>query len=163
MIERLERCEGETARAVLTSDSPERTADIGRCLGRVVPPGTVFSLEGGLGVGKTVMVGGICSGLGIEGDVLSPSFILVEEYRGDLPVLHFDLYRLEEMHEVEELGLYEAVDGRNVIIVEWGDRLPEGALQPDVRLVLRITGTERREIAVEACGGVIGVLRRSGW
>ncbi|UCF04306.1 MAG: tRNA (adenosine(37)-N6)-threonylcarbamoyltransferase complex ATPase subunit type 1 TsaE [bacterium] len=157
-MDRLIRLEGDIDRAVLTSDSPSRTVEIGRKLGEVVPAGTVISLEGGLGVGKTLMAKGICTGLGIDRDVLSPSFILVEEYRGELPVFHFDLYRLTELHEVEELGLYDAVDGKNVVIVEWGDRLPEETLQIDVRLTLRITGPETREIGIETWTELIEAL-----
>ena len=82
--------------------------------------------------------------------MVSPSFILVEEYRGVMPVMHFDLYRLERVEEVYDLGLFEIDDGHKAIIVEWGDRLPEGILRPDIRVVLRITGGEGREILIEA-------------
>jgi tRNA threonylcarbamoyladenosine biosynthesis protein TsaE len=161
-MERLRRLEGDIDRTSLASDSPTRTIGIGRKLGEIIPAGTVISLEGGLGVGKTLMAKGICSGLGIDRDVLSPSFILVEEYRGELPVFHFDLYRLTELHEVEELGFYDAVDGRNVVIVEWGDRLPEETLPVDVRLTIRITGPRARKIDIEACTELIEALAGGG-
>jgi tRNA threonylcarbamoyladenosine biosynthesis protein TsaE len=82
--------------------------------------------------------------------VLSPTFILIEEYKGDPPVYHYDLYRLEDIDEVEKIGLFDAVDGRNIVIVEWGDKLPEGALDFDARIRITLTGEDSREIAVTA-------------
>ena len=143
----------------MRSDSPARTHEIGRHLGEIVPAGTVISLEGGLGAGKTLIAKGICAGLGIEDDVVSPSFILVEEYRGVFPVLHFDLYRLLELREVEDIGLFDAIDGRNVVIVEWGDRIPEGAVRYDVRVHLAVRGASDREIRLEAPARLLDRLR----
>ena len=119
-----------------------------------------MSLEGGLGAGKTLLAKGICLGLGVRDEVVSPSFILVEEYRGVVPVMHFDLYRLERVEEVYDLGLFEVDDGHNVIVVEWGDRLPEGILRPDIRVVLRVTGEEEREILIEAPGELIRAVEK---
>jgi tRNA threonylcarbamoyladenosine biosynthesis protein TsaE len=141
---------GPHSRTVIKSDSDSRTLGIGRSLGEVVPEGSTVSLEGGLGAGKTLLARGICSGLGVKDDVLSPSFILVEEYQGRCPVLHFDLYRLEWLGEVEAIGLFDAVDGRSVVIVEWGDRIPKGAFVFDIRVVIRIMGESTREIVIEA-------------
>jgi tRNA threonylcarbamoyladenosine biosynthesis protein TsaE len=155
---RLERLDGSGGSLVIASDSPARTLSCGALIGSLIPPGTVLSLEGGLGAGKTLLAKGICAGLGVPDEVLSPSFILVEEYRGMFPVFHFDLYRLEHVHDVAGIGLLEAVDGRAVVIVEWGDRLPEGMLEVDVRVVMRITGPERREITVEGCRAMLAAL-----
>ena len=142
--------EGPRTRRILTSDSPEMTLNIGRTLGDIMPTGSVISLEGGLGAGKTLIAKGICAGLGVDAEVLSPSFILVEEYQGVLPVLHFDLYRLDKLDEVDDLGLYDAIDGRKIVIVEWGDKLPDGVLSFDVRVTMKITGRLEREITIEA-------------
>ena len=155
---RLLRLDGPRTRARLESRSPGESIAIGKRLGELIPAGAVLSLEGGLGAGKTLFAKGVCAGLGIEGEELSPSFILVEEYRGDLPVLHFDLYRLDEVGEVERIGLYDAVDGRNVVIVEWGDRLPEGVLSFDVRIRITITGERERAIEIEGAGDLIEEL-----
>jgi len=152
---------GDRVRMVLSSDSSERTAAIGRSMGALLPPGAVVSLEGGLGVGKTVLAKGICSGLGVREEVLSPSFILAEEYHGELPVFHFDLYRLTKLGEVSEIGLFDAIDGRNVVIIEWGDRLPCGALEVDVEVIMRIASAEKREIAVSAQGGFCAALEEA--
>jgi tRNA threonylcarbamoyladenosine biosynthesis protein TsaE len=150
IVKRLESFGGTAGARSLVSASPGGTIELGKRIGSLLPPGAVVSLEGGLGAGKTLLAKGICAGLGVRDEVVSPSFILVEEYAGDLPVMHFDLYRLEQVQEVFDIGLLEAMNGGNVVIVEWGDRLPEGLLRPDIRIVLRITGEEQREIAIEA-------------
>ncbi|MDD3642725.1 MAG: tRNA (adenosine(37)-N6)-threonylcarbamoyltransferase complex ATPase subunit type 1 TsaE, partial [Candidatus Krumholzibacteria bacterium] len=125
---------GRVARS-FESPSPGRTRLIGEAIGRLLGAGAAVSLEGGLGAGKTCLAGGILRGLGVEEDALSPTFVLVEEYRGrDRPVLHCDLYRLDELGEAESIGLFDAVDGNNIVIVEWGDRLPGEALDFDLRI-----------------------------
>jgi tRNA threonylcarbamoyladenosine biosynthesis protein TsaE len=135
---------------------------LGKRLGRILPPGTTLSLEGGLGAGKTALVKGIALGLGIEAEVLSPTFILVEEYRGgEAALLHYDLYRLEELGEVERIGMFDAVDGRNIVVVEWGDRLPAGTMEFDVTISIRISGSEKRDIEISAPAGIIDAL--TGW
>jgi tRNA threonylcarbamoyladenosine biosynthesis protein TsaE len=158
---RLASFEGPRSRTVLSSGSSERTAAIGRAMGGLLPAGAVVSLEGGLGVGKTVLAKGICAGLGVRDEVTSPSFILAEEYRGELPVFHFDLYRLTRLGEVSEIGLFDAIDGRNIVIIEWGDRLPCGALGIDVEVVMRIAGADEREIAVSAAAGFCGAIEEA--
>ncbi len=147
---RLERLAGPRAGVLLTSDDPARTLALGRAIGAALPRGAVVSLEGGLGAGKTLIAKGICAGLGVPDEVLSPSFVLAEEYKGVCPVRHFDLYRLESVDEVECIGLFDAIDGRCVVIVAWGDRLGPGMLDPDVRIVLEIAGDRARTIRIEA-------------
>ena len=159
-MERLVSFEGKRESRTLESRSPSATLELGTLIGRIVPEGCVMSLEGGLGAGKTLLAKGICLGLGVRDEVVSPSFILVEEYRGVVPVMHFDLYRLERVEEVYDLGLFELDDGHNVIVVEWGDRLPEGILRPDIRVVLRVTGEEEREILIEAPGELIRAVEK---
>jgi len=158
-VKRLESFEGTLGMKSFVSSSPGETIELGGEIGALLPAGTVMSLEGGLGAGKTLLAKGICAGLGVRGEVVSPSFILVEEYAGDLPVMHFDLYRLELVQEVLDIGLLDAMDGRNVVIVEWGDKLPEGMLQPDIKIVLRITGEGEREISIEAPGPFLDSLQ----
>lgn len=149
-MKRLKNLEGSAAQLVVRSGSASETHEIGKRLGEMMPAGTVVSLEGGLGVGKTVIAKGICAGLGIIDEIVSPSFILVEEYRGVFPVLHFDLYRLGELGDVEGIGLYDAIDGRNIVIVEWGDRIPGGSIRYDVHVHLAIRAAEERDIRISA-------------
>jgi tRNA threonylcarbamoyladenosine biosynthesis protein TsaE len=158
---RLDRFEGERRSVALASDSPDRTLAIGRAIGSLVPQGAVLSLEGGLGAGKTLITKGVCAGLGVSGEVLSPSFVLAEEYAGVFPVFHFDLYRLESVDEVARIGLFDAIDDRNVVIVEWGDRLPAGSLDADVRIVMEIAGDLNRAITIEGPSGFLDALEGS--
>jgi tRNA threonylcarbamoyladenosine biosynthesis protein TsaE len=149
-MKRPDALRGEIEQRVIGSNAPGRTVEVGRRIGESIPAGTVISLAGGLGAGKTLLARGICIGLGISEEVLSPSFILVEEYEGDYPALHFDLYRLKTFREVEEVGLFDAVDGRNIVMVEWGDRLPDGIAVFDVSITIKITGELDRRISIEA-------------
>jgi tRNA threonylcarbamoyladenosine biosynthesis protein TsaE len=158
---RLDRFEGARRCVALASESPDRTLAIGRGIGSLVPRGAVLSLEGGLGAGKTLIAKGICAGLGVSGEVLSPSFVLAEEYAGIFPVFHFDLYRLESVDEVARIGLFDAIDDRNVVIVEWGDRLPAGSFDADVRIVMEITGERSRALTIEGRDGFLDALEGS--
>jgi len=158
---RLESVGGERRSLALSSESPDSTLAIGSRIGSLVPGGTVISLEGGLGAGKTLIAKGICAGLGVADEVLSPSFVLAEEYAGIFPVFHFDLYRLESVDEVARVGLFDAIDGRNVVVVEWGDRLPAGSLDADVRIVMEITGDRSRALTIEGRSGFLEALEGS--
>ena len=161
-IKRLECARGRSRIAKIVTCFPAETLALGRRFGEILPEGTTLSLEGGLGAGKTALVKGIALGLGIEAEVLSPTFILVEEYRGgEVPLLHYDLYRLEELGEVERIGMFDAVDGRNIVVVEWGDRLPEKTMDFDVTISIRITGSEERDIEIHAPSEIIDAVE--GW
>jgi tRNA threonylcarbamoyladenosine biosynthesis protein TsaE len=109
-----------------TTHSEGETAAVGRDLGRTLGPGSVLLLSGDLGAGKTAFVRGVAEGLGIEpGAVSSPTFTLVQEYRGGrLPLFHVDLYRLRPA-EVGDLGLDEFALAGGVTAIEWPDRLPQ--------------------------------------
>ena len=149
---------GPRRKLMLSSGAPERTLEIGRAIGELLPEGAVLSLEGGLGAGKTLIAKGICAGLGVPDEVLSPSFILAEEYAGTFPVLHFDLYRLDSVDEVVRIGLLDAINGHNVVIVEWGDRLPAGVLEADIRIIMQIAGDRDRTITIESGECAIALL-----
>lgn len=110
--------------------------------------GACVSLVGPLGAGKTVLAGGICRGLGVVDEVLSPTFILYEEFSGRLPVIHVDLYRLEHESEIAELGVFDAIGGGKVILVEWGDRSERLFRESDVVISLDYTSPSGRRIEV---------------
>lgn len=160
---RIMHLNGGRCELVIESDSVRRSLDLGRILGALIKPGTVISLEGGLGAGKTLFAKGICSGLGVPDEVISPSFVLVEEYRGKCNVFHFDLYRLERLEEVLEIGLFDAVDGRSVVMVEWGDRLPEGSLAFDISVRLAIKGPRSRRISIGCAEEFCSELAKRLW
>lgn len=103
-----------------TTTSVEGTRALGRALAARLRPGDVVVLTGDLGAGKTAFAQGVAAGLGVTDRVTSPTFTIVQEYEGDLPVQHLDLYRLGSVQEVLDLGLDETIDER-VTLVEWGD------------------------------------------
>ena len=110
----------ETVR--ITSRSPAETIAIGCGLGKLLQPGDILCLAGGLGAGKTCLARGIAMGLGADGaHVSSPTFVLAQEYSGRIPMYHLDLYRLRSAGEVEDAGLDEYIGGDGVAVIEWPD------------------------------------------
>ena len=106
----------------LISHSPEQTQKLGVRIGELALPSDIFLLVGELGTGKTCLTQGIVWGLGIKEYALSPSFVLVRELYGRLPLYHVDLYRLDHIEEIEELGLDEYLYGNGVCVVEWAEK-----------------------------------------
>ncbi|OFV92996.1 MAG: tRNA (adenosine(37)-N6)-threonylcarbamoyltransferase complex ATPase subunit type 1 TsaE [Acidobacteria bacterium RIFCSPLOWO2_12_FULL_65_11] len=133
----------------ITTHSEADTSAIGRDLAARLSPGSVVLLFGDLGAGKTAFIRGLAEGLGVRPeDVSSPTFTLIQEYRGGpLPLLHVDLYRLDDPREVDELGLDElAVHA--VLAVEWAEHLPR--TPPDaIRVTIEHAGETDRRVTVE--------------
>ena len=120
---------------VYETNGPEETMRTGRMLGESAAPGQVYALVGDLGVGKTVFTKGFAEGLGIEEPVNSPTFTILQIYEeGRLPLYHFDVYRIEEPEEMEEIGLDEYIEGDGVCLIEWAGRIEE-LLPEDVIVV----------------------------
>lgn len=136
----------------LISYSPEQTQYLGKALGKLAQPGDVILLVGNLGAGKTCLTQGIAWGLGIAEYTMSPSFVLVREYQGRLPLYHMDFYRLERLEEVAELGLDEYFYGRGVTVVEWADRA--GPHLPPENLTVKMAQASESERLMELrpCG-----------
>jgi tRNA threonylcarbamoyladenosine biosynthesis protein TsaE len=112
--------------ATFISNSPAETEAIGRQLAAHIDVGSILALKGHLGSGKTLLVKGLVAGLGDSGDVTSPTFTIVHEYRGGrVPVYHFDFFRLEDRRSVARLGLDDYFFGDGVSVIEWADRFPE--------------------------------------
>ncbi len=132
----------------LFSDSPEKTIAIGRALGNLIDPGSVVCLQGSLGAGKTHFAKGVALGLAVEEHVTSPTFTIINEYEGRIPLYHIDVYRLEDNGEAYELGLEEYLDSPGVILIEWPERVP--GLLPDEYLTVEIkfpeTDSQSREL-----------------
>ncbi len=106
----------------LITHSPEETQKLGVYIGESARAGDIYLLTGGLGTGKTCLTQGIAWGLDIEEYALSPSFVLIRELRGRLPLYHIDLYRLDRAEEVDELGLDEYLNGNGVCVIEWAEK-----------------------------------------
>lgn len=105
--------------------SEEETKDLAARISRLLVPGDVLLLAGELGTGKTCFVKGLAEGLGVEEKVLSPTFTLLREYRGRVPLYHLDAYRLEGPDDLFDLGVEEYLEGEGIMAVEWGDRVRE--------------------------------------
>ena len=139
--------------------SPLETDQLGRVIGSVLMGGESLALSGTLGAGKTALVRGIAAGLGAPADaVSSPTFVLLHEYRGRLPLAHLDLYRLNSLLEAESIGLDDYLSGSTVVAVEWADKAP--ALLPDDRLemLLRHRTVQSRSIQFRATGPLSAAL-----
>ena len=120
----------------IRTGSPDATRALAAALGPLLEPGDVVSLVGDLGAGKTAFAQGLAHGLGVAGPVTSPTFTIVQEYDGRIPIAHVDVYRLETIQDLYDLGFDELIDDGRVTIVEWGDLIAQ-ALPPD-HLVVRI-------------------------
>jgi tRNA threonylcarbamoyladenosine biosynthesis protein TsaE len=132
----------------------DQTRDLGAALARLLEPRDTVVLTGDLGAGKTTLVQGVGRGLGVEEHVASPTFTLIREYAGRLAVAHVDVYRLERVQDVLDLGLDEVGGADRVLLIEWGDAV-EDLLAPDrLRIELTVPDPERDErlIALEPRG-----------
>lgn len=106
--------------------SQEETITLGERLGALLQMGDVLVLTGDLGAGKTQLTKGIAAGMGVEDDVTSPTFNILMVYDGaDMPLYHFDLYRLDDPDQLEDIGLYEMLDGDGACVIEWGEQFSD--------------------------------------
>ncbi|MBT8493315.1 MAG: tRNA (adenosine(37)-N6)-threonylcarbamoyltransferase complex ATPase subunit type 1 TsaE [Deltaproteobacteria bacterium] len=133
-------------------DSPEATARCAAVLGQLAIEGTAIGLIGDLGAGKTQFVQGLAKGLDAGDRVTSPTFTLINEYRGGrIPLIHADLYRIEADPELDQLGLFEALDDPVVVVIEWAERFK--VLPTDhLRIELEHTGDTSRRLRATAAG-----------
>jgi len=141
--------ETRTRTKTITTLSERATGELGAAIGGRIDGGFCVALMGSLGTGKSVLVRGICRGLGVAEDVLSPTFVLFEEYRGRFPVIHLDLYRLTHEREIEDLGVFDRIGDDTVLLVEWGDRSPRLLDESEVVVSIEMTGGSARRIVVE--------------
>jgi tRNA threonylcarbamoyladenosine biosynthesis protein TsaE len=118
----MEMLNGTSIKYELTTCSPEETQGLGINIGSAASPGDIYLLVGTLGTGKTCLTQGIAWGLGIREYAVSPSFVLVRELHGRLPLYHIDLYRLGNIKEIMELGLEEYLHASGVCVIEWAER-----------------------------------------
>ena len=148
----------------LHTASDADTERFGAALGVRITRGLTVCLCGPLGAGKTVLVRGMCRGLGVKGGIVSPTFILMEMMRGDtLEIAHIDLYRLEHERELEEIGVFDLLHGDTVVLAEWGERSP--ALLDAADAVIRIEPDAQggRAIRVDAGEDAAAQLGDAAW
>lgn len=135
-------------RAEIASARPEETEDAGERLGRSLAPGAVVALTGELGAGKTCFIQGLVRGLGVTVRATSPTFVLINQYRGRVPVYHVDAYRTDSLTELMDLGLLELMGGAGVTVIEWADKL-RSLLPPEtIHVHIEGVGDEPRAITI---------------
>jgi tRNA threonylcarbamoyladenosine biosynthesis protein TsaE len=151
---------GASTQASLTlrSDGPARTQAIGHTLGEQARSGAVLLLSGALGAGKTALTQGIGAGMGITQIINSPTFTLLKEHRGRLPLYHFDLYRIEDPDELYTLGFEDYFAGDGVAVVEWAERGVSADGSPPIwggdtlSITIEITAERERTLRCVASG-----------
>lgn len=138
----------------LVSLSPKETHSIGKKIGEQAKPGQIYCLDGDLGVGKTIFTQGFAEGLGITEPVSSPTFTIVQQYdEGRMPLYHFDVYRIGDISEMDEIGYEDCFFGEGVCLIEWSQLIPE--ILPEQVIRIRIEkdleqGFDYRRITI--CG-----------
>ena len=138
---------------IIETENPEETFALGQKIGRAATPGQVYTLTGDLGVGKTVFTQWVASGLGITEPVNSPTFTIVQVYEeGRLPFYHFDVYRIGDIEEMEEIGYDDYFFGEGICLIEWAELIKE--ILPENRISITIEkdlsrGFDYRRITIE--------------
>ena len=141
---------------VIETHDPEETFEVGRTIGMNAKPGQIYTLTGDLGVGKTVFTQGVAAGLGITEPVNSPTFTIIQEYEdGRLPFYHFDVYRIGDLEEMEEIGYDDYFFGQGICLIESAELIEE--ILPEKRIAVTIEkdlekGFEYRKITIEERG-----------
>ena len=144
--------------AVIDSFCAKDTYELGEKIGQIAKPGMVISLTGDLGVGKTVFTQGLAKGLGIEEPVNSPTFTIVQVYEeGRLPLYHFDVYRIGDIEEMDEIGYEDYFYGEGVCLIEWADLIREILPEQICRVTIEKDlekGFDYRKITLEGFKGI---------
>lgn len=135
------------------SDSPISTEKFAESLAKTLKGGSVIAFVGGMGMGKTHFTRGLAKGLGFKGDVTSPTFAIINEYRGGrLPLFHFDMYRIESWEDLDSCGFFDYMEENGIVAVEWSENI-SGALPEDtIYITLENLGENERKITIKGGG-----------
>jgi len=129
------------------------TTTLGHALADVLPPGTTVALCGTLGAGKTRLAQAIAEGLGIDRrEVVSPTFMLIQEHRGQRTIYHIDAYRLRDDDEFQQLGPDEYFESDGLVLIEWADRVQRSLPRDYIEIQVTVTGVESRRFEIRAIG-----------
>ena len=141
---------------IIETHDPEETFEVGRKIGMNAKPGQIYTLTGDLGVGKTVFTQGVAAGLGITEPVNSPTFTIIQEYEdGRLPFYHFDVYRIGDLEEMEEIGYDDYFFGQGICLIEWAELIEEILPEKRIEVIIEkdlVKGFEYRKITIEERG-----------
>ena len=131
------------------TESAAETIALGEEIGRKLSPGAVVALNGGLGAGKTWLSKGIAKALGFGGDVVSPTFTIINIYAGKVPIYHFDCYRLNSNADLENIGYEEYFYGKGVTLVEWAEKIAGLLPENSVYIDIKTKGENSREFQIK--------------
>ena len=132
---------------VYRTENTAQTEALGQQLGRTLAPGSVVAFRGGLGMGKTAFTRGLARGLGCTGRVTSPTFTIVNEYRGNIPLFHFDMYRLESSDALFDIGWEDYLERGGVCAVEWSENVAD-AMEDAIMVTIEKLGEDTRRITI---------------
>lgn len=135
-----------------TSRNEDETIHLGKIIGEISEPGQIILLAGDLGAGKTVLAQGIARGLGVDDELTSPTYNLINEYEGDLELYHMDLYRLEEEEDLFDLGFEDYLERDGVVVIEWPDLAYDLLPSDFVYIKINVCKNNNREIIIEVEG-----------
>ena len=133
---------------IFRTDSAEQTIELGTRIGEKLRPGDILAMRGTLGAGKTTFTKGLARGLGITDEVTSPTFTLISEYQGRLPLYHMDTYRLEGPDDFLDLGVEELLNGQGVCVIEWSEKIQEIMPADHIVITLESVGNNGRLVTV---------------
>lgn len=136
----------------ITSRSVEDTKNLGFKLAKLLKPGDIICFEGDLGAGKTAFTQGIAHGLGIDDYVTSPTFNIIQEYQGRIPLYHMDVYRINDVEEMEDLGYEEYFFGRGVVVIEWAEKIKEIIPREKLWIKAEVLGQNVRKFTLKPYG-----------
>ena len=136
---------------IVTTKGEEETIRLGEKIAKGLKPGDLVALSGDLGAGKTTLVKGIAKGLGVKDyrHVNSPSFVLVKEYKGKTPLYHFDIYRLNNLKDIEDIGYEDYLGGRGVVVIEWAKKMGRILPKKYLEISLKIKNHNQRIINIK--------------
>lgn len=128
------------------TESPSETEAVGENLSTKLKPGSIVALFGGMGAGKTAFTRGIARGLGITGGVSSPTFALVHEYKGRIPLYHFDMYRVNNWDDLYSTGFFDYLDSGGIIVVEWSENIENALPENTIHIMIKHGKAENERI-----------------
>jgi tRNA threonylcarbamoyladenosine biosynthesis protein TsaE len=140
--------------AIFNCRNRKDTIGLGRLIGEKLKKGDIVCLEGSLGSGKTTLVKGIALALGIEDEVTSPTFTIVSSYHGSPDLFHIDLYRIDHLDQLDDIGIDEFLYGGGIAVIEWGEKM--ASLLPDtaIKILITINKDNSREINIQGLEGI---------
>ncbi len=139
---------------IVNTTNSEDTQKIACVIGKNIPKGTIITLYGDLGSGKTTFVQGLAKGLAVPDEyyITSPTYSIINEYPGKLPFYHMDLYRISDFDELYEIGFEEILEQNGVIAIEWPERLPDDFFESYIKIEIKILENDERKISVITYG-----------